>query len=116
MKTIHFINLLATLATLLLYLLIFPGMAAQLLLGPLQLILALIISFKYYRQLDRKHQLLVRYYWLAALLALIIAGITSIGLEGSVTAIIGLCVVPMIVACYFLYVTTKLDNHLSYEP
>ena len=110
MKTIHYINLIATSITLALYLLLFYGMMAQIVLGPLQLDLAIIISLRYYKLLDQHHQIFLLLYCLVAILALIIAAVSWAG--GGEHTIIGVFVIPMLVAYYFLYVTKRLNNYL----
>lgn len=118
MKAIHFINMAATYLTLALYMLIYFGMMAQIILGPLQLMLAIIISVNYYRQLDHHHQILIIYYWFASVSALIVAMLIWFGEFNQAISIIGLFPIPMCVACYFLYVTRTLDSYLNkpYEP
>lgn len=113
MKLIYHINLLATGITLFLYLLIFYGMMAQVVLGPLQLLLALIISIKYYDKLDQHNQILMMFYWFLVLITLIVAAITWFGNPDETNAIIWLFVAPMLVACYFLYVTKSLYMYID---
>ncbi|MFP9113816.1 hypothetical protein ACLI1A_07720 [Flavobacterium sp. RHBU_3] len=117
MKTIHTINSIATWATLLLYISIFFGMYAQIVLGPLQLLLAVIISVIYYKELDQHHKKLITNYWTAAAIALFIVFCAwATDFYTPAVAIISLYLIPMTVACYFLYVTNKLNKYLSHEP
>lgn len=117
MKIIHNINTLATWATILLYISIFLGMYAQIVLGPLQLILATIVSIKYYKSLNKYHKNLVLYYWLAVVATLALAGFVWSTNFDNVPLTIGcLFIIPMSVACYFLYVTKKLNKYLNHEP
>jgi len=113
MKTIHFINLAATYITLGLYLFIFYGMIAQIILGPLQLLLATIISIRYYKILDQHNQILIMYYWFLAVVTLSIFGTTYFGKNDETSNIIWLFIAPMLVACYFLYVTKSLSRYLD---
>lgn len=113
MKAIHFINIVATYITIGLYMFIFLGMIAQIILGPLQLLLAIIISIRYYKVLDQHNQILMMYYWFLAVVSLSIAAITWFSYQNSVTAIICIYVVPMLVACYFLYVTKSLSKYMD---
>jgi hypothetical protein len=116
MKTIHRINAFVTSATLTLYLLIFLGMYAQIILGPLQLILAVVISIKYYNKMGLLNKKLFLCYWLAAAVALTAAVITwQQNSSNDAVVILFLFVIPMTVACYFLYVTNKLNKHLCHE-
>lgn len=114
MKIIHNINFWATLITLILYITVYFGMLSQLVLGPLQLILATIVSVRYYKELDIHHKNLLLYYWVAVAFALTMAiTLWTSDIFGSFVVITFLFVVPMSVACYFLYVTKKLNNHLK---
>jgi len=113
MKAIHFINIVATYITIGLYMFIFLGMIAQIILGPLQLLLAIIITIRYYKVLDQHNQILIMYYWFLVVVSLSIAAITWSGYKNSITAIIWVIVVPMLVACYFLYVTKSLNRYMS---
>ncbi|MFP5438392.1 MAG: hypothetical protein ACLGH8_11425 [Bacteroidia bacterium] len=116
MKTIHIINSIATWATILLYITIYFGMLSQVVLGPLQLILATIISVRYYKELNLNHKNLVLYYWIAAVIALTMAGFAwSTDFYNTALTIVAIFVIPITVACYFLYVTNKLNKHLSHE-
>lgn len=114
MKTIYIINSIATWTTILLYISIFFGMYAQIVLGPLQLILAIIISIIYFKKVDQNHKNLMLYYWAAAVFALVMAGFAwSTDFDNVALTLICLFIIPMSVACYFLYVTKKLNNHLK---
>jgi hypothetical protein len=116
MKIIHTINSFATWATILLYITVYFGMLAQLVLGPLQLILATILSVRYYKELDQRYKNLALYYWAAAVSALATAGFAWLAdLENIVLTIVAVFVIPMTVACYFLFVTDKINKHLSHE-
>ena len=103
----------ATYITIGLYLFIYLGMMAQVVLGPLQLLLAIIISLRYYKILDQHNQILIMYYWFSVVISLSIAAITWFGYPNSITAIIWVIVVPMLVACYFLYVTKSLNRYIN---
>lgn len=114
MKTLHNINFWATALTLVLYITIYFGMTAQLVLGPLQLILATIISVSYYKEMDQYHKTMLRYYWIAASLALIMVFIQWIyDNYNTFTTVTFLFVLPMMIACYFVYVTRKLNNYFE---
>lgn len=54
------------------------------------------------------------YYWAAAVFALVMAGFAwSTDFDNVALTLICLFIIPMSVACYFLYVTKKLNNHLK---
>ncbi|MES2486582.1 MAG: hypothetical protein V4581_11640, partial [Bacteroidota bacterium] len=76
MKIIHNINQIATCTTIVLYLTVIGGMYAQLVLGPLQLLLAGIITYKYYKKLDKHTRKGLNQYWVAATAALVLAGLS----------------------------------------
>jgi len=113
MKTIHFINIVATYITIGLYMFIFLGMMAQIILGPLQLLLATIISIKYYKILNQHNQILIMYYWFMVIIALVIAAITWLGRYKDTTTIIWIFIIPMLIACYFLYVTKSIARYMN---
>lgn len=112
MKVLHKINFFALAITLALYLTVFLGMYAQIVLGPLQLLIALIVSFNYYKKLDKtlKNHLLA--YWLTAAVSLIIAYLSWTHNTASDYVIITIFVIPMLIACYFVYLTYKITQHL----
>lgn len=113
MKTLHKTNFFALVITLALYLTVYLGMCAQVILGPLQLLLALVISFNYYKKLNKplKNHLLT--YWLTAAISLIIAYLSWTHNTANDYVIITVFVIPMLIACYFVYVTYKITQHLS---
>lgn len=104
---LDFINKFILYLNLGLYVLIIPGMMAQPFLGGIQLIIAGVLSFKYYRQATPANKRLLRYYWLAVLAAGLYIAIALLPTETESTFILltSLFVVPMLIACYFGYVT-----------
>ena len=114
MKTIHVINQIATCATIVLYLTIIGGMYAQLVLGPLQLLLAGIITYKYYKRLDKHTRRGLNQYWIAAIMALVAAG-TSIFFSDSpnLFMLATLFIIPMAIAIYFLNLTADINANFK---
>ena len=116
MKILHKINFYALVVTLLLYITVYLGMLVQMVLGVIQLIVAITITWRYYYDLPINHKKLLHRYWLAVL-----ASVTYIfvayWLDNSYVndffMITSLFVFPMAIACYFVYVTYKLTETLS---
>ena len=114
MKTIHNINRWSFIITLLLYLTIIGGLLAQIVLGGIQIILAVIIisKWKKYTSTIKKHL------WSYGIITIIygvswLLDITKIFETNSMVMdphIIYLCVVPMSIALYFVYITYKIEN------
>ena len=113
MKTLHKINIFALTITLALYLTLFLGMYAQIVLGPLQLLLALIISLKYYKRLIPKLKKGILIYWVLAIVSLIIVYFSWTYYQANDFIVITVFVIPMLIACYFAYLTYKITQHLS---
>lgn len=115
MKLIHLINKVATCITLVLYILVCPGMMAQIILGPLQVLLALVITIAYYNKLDSIRKGLLLRYWAAAGTALLLAFI-SYKYQSQLKEygmIVFVFAIPMMVACYFVYVTSLLNKYIE---
>ncbi len=113
MKILHQINTFTLTITLVLYLTVFLGMYAQIILGPLQLIIALIISFKYYKRLIPKLKKGILTYWTLAIVSLIIAYFSWTYYQANDFIIVTVFVIPMLIACYFTYLTFKITQYLN---
>jgi hypothetical protein len=113
MKLIHLINKIATYTTLVLYLLVYTGMVAQIILGPIQLILAITITALYYKKLDSKNKKSLKIYWLAVAIVPLFAYASFNWIDDGVLIILSLFVYPMYIACYFLYVTSKINKYFN---
>lgn len=112
MYIIHIINKIATGATLLLYLTLIGGMYAQIVLGPLQLILAAIVTLLYYKKLDTIRKGLLLRYWMGAAIALALFGMSWMYRDSmDLIIIVPVFIIPMIVACYFVYVTSMFNKY-----
>ena len=113
MKLTHLINKIATYTTLVLYLLVYTGMLAQIILGPIQLILAITITVLYYKELDTKNKKLLKTYWLAVAIVPLFAYASLNWIADGVLIILSLFIYPMYIACYFLYATSKINKYLN---
>lgn len=113
MKILHKINVIALIITLLLYITVLLGMYAQILLGPLQLIIALLVSYMYYKKLSPRLQRGIIIYWIAAGLSLTIAYFSWLDYRANDFTIITLFVIPMLIACYFARLTYCITKYLN---
>ncbi len=113
MKKLHQVNIFALIITLILYLTVYLGMYAQIILGPLQLIIALIISFKYYYKLNPKLKKSILIYWALAIVSLIIAYFSWTYYKPNDFIMITVFVIPMLIACYFAYLTFNITKYLN---
>ncbi|KGO93240.1 hypothetical protein Q766_08005 [Flavobacterium subsaxonicum WB 4.1-42 = DSM 21790] len=117
-RILHIINSIAFSLNVLLYLSPSVGMLFQLILGPVQLIIALIITVKFYKVLTPSLQWLLIIYWLLAIsdlicLVLILQNpIYSDILYMGLTNVIAFPV-PMCIAAYFVYVTYRSNQHFN---
>ncbi len=112
MKTLHYINLVSFTITLLLYITIFYGMIAQVFLGTIQVILALILLLYWKTLKSRQKKLLAVYAFVAILYGLL--WLTDI--VNTDFAIAFITVIPMSIAAYFLYITAqikKINNYIN---
>ena len=111
MKIIHNINKWSYIVTLILYLTLFLGMYAQVALGIVQIILALVIFTKWNEMnIFNKRYLII--YWIIVL----IYGASYIMVnyyDWDVNFAICLLVIPMIIATYFVYTTNEIYRQLK---
>lgn len=115
MYILHIINRLAFFTTLGLYITVFLGMFSQMILGPLQLIIAIAITLLYYKQITENLKNFIIYYWLLVAIALVLAylgWITYHDFPYWIT-IPMLFVIPMLVASYFVYVTYRINKFIN---
>ena len=103
MKIIHYINCIAVISTILLYAVYGQkGLSAQFFLGCYQITVATIITIKYKRFPKHKTDKLF-YYWLAVIIWFIIDfSLNDLVEEYFIILLIG---IPMLIACYFTYIT-----------
>jgi len=105
MKTIHKINLIALLITLGLYVTIFFGMMAQFFLGIIQFFFMLRVTINYHECEEVRNHL--NLYWSLTILVLSAIAMHVI-FEFQIpqsTIIVGLFVIPMLLAIYAVYIT-----------
>lgn len=117
MKTIHKINFWALMINLVLFLIPFLGMLFMMVLGFVQIILALTLLFCHYRGLDRNMRTMIIGYWV--FVAIDFAGIAlmaaSDNFHTDFTSILTLFVFPACIAIYFVYTTYTITKNLSHE-
>lgn len=116
MKVIHKINKYVLILNLLLYLTLIGGAYAQLFLGPLQLILAVIVTLRYYRYLNKENKALIQKYWVMVAIDFVLIGMYYLcnkEFDSAFLTLISLFIYPMIIACYFVHVTYSIRKQLN---
>lgn len=103
MKKIYYINLIAFIITLLLYLTIWLGLIAQIALGFIQLILSLILRFDFNYSDKRKH---LNYYHLIVIFysGLFFIPVVFESFMNNIFGIIIYIILPMSIASYFTWI------------
>ncbi len=106
MKIIHYINSISFIITLLLYITLIYGLIAQIFLGSIQVILAIIL-FAYWRKIkdiDKKH--------LAVYASLVVLfGLTCLtDILDTDFGIAYLMITPMSIAGYFVFITNQINK------
>lgn len=115
-RIIHIINTAAVITTIAYYYSEpIYGLMIQAFLGGLQVLLALIMSAKYENEKQAEFKKLLKRYWTLVLIAFLnIVLLLCIGSYGSrIYAIITIGVVPMFIACYFVYVTGNINYKVN---
>ncbi len=112
MKTLYRINLIAIIITLLLYVTIIFGMYAQIILGALQLISGLIVIF-YLNKLSNKSREKIYIYWILVFLYVIAWNLDWQNFDKYILSIIIPFVIPMLIACYFVYTLRIAKTELT---
>lgn len=111
-KTIHIINSIAVAITLILYIGVTTGMIAQFFLEILQLLLALALRFSYFKSLPSITKKVYNIYWALVIIAFInIIFISTKSATGSLYIWISVYIFPMLIACYFVYVTHCINKN-----
>ena len=114
MKTIHNINKWSFIITLILYLTIYLGLLAQILLGFFQVIIAVIVSCNWKKLNHKNKQHLLIYWSLASSYGLLL--LTSVNtINNFIILILLFCLIPMSIAAYFVYITYLIKKS-NYEP
>ncbi|MFD2564977.1 hypothetical protein [Aquimarina rubra] len=114
MKTIHNINKWSFIITLLLYMTVILGLLSQILLGFIQVIIAIIIFSKWKQHTYRIRKYLIIYFSIVALYGVFwLLGIAETFNTNSMVmdpSILYLCIIPMSIAAYFVYVTYQIKK------
>jgi len=122
MKTIHNINKWSFIITLLLYLTLIGGLLAQILLGFIQVILAIIVILEWKKHTPKIKSHLISYFTLVTIYGVLwLLGIAETFYNSNSMVldphIIYLCIIPMSIASYFVYVTYKIKQlHTLIDP
>ncbi len=101
MKIIHYINSTCFTITLLLYITIFYGLMAQVFLGSIQVIIAIIL-FIYWNKLTSKPQ---KHLIIYTLISLLYGLLWLTDIVDTDFGIVFIAVIPMMIAGYFVYIT-----------
>ncbi|WP_024479258.1 hypothetical protein [Cellulophaga baltica] len=112
MKILHTINRWSFIITVLLYITILGGLIAQFILGIIQVIIALYLTYKMNKN-GLVHKA-IRTYWsyvIPYLLLLVIFSNSNIN-PNELLIWIYLAVIPMALAAYFVYITKTLKNEM----
>jgi hypothetical protein len=117
MKTIHQINFWTFIINLILFLIPFLGMLFMMVLGFVQIILALAIVFCHYRRLDRNIRIMIIGYWIFVVIDFIGIGATHFysNFANDALVIPFLFLIPGVLAIYFVYTTYTITKNLSHE-
>lgn len=112
-KILHIINTVTVLITLVFYCSeIMSGMTIQLFMGGLQLLTALVIGAK---NENKKFKKLLNIYW--TLVIITFSNIVLLSLISTYSPkiydIITMCIIPMLTACYFVFVTGYINNKIK---
>ncbi|WP_378177963.1 hypothetical protein [Aquimarina sp. SS2-1] len=110
MKTIHNINKWSFIITLLLYATVYFGLLAQILLGFIQVVLAIIVSLNW-KNLNRKVKHLLFIYWglIPTYGALWLTN--AFNTNNDIILILLFCLIPMSIAAYFVYITYEIKKY-----
>ena len=107
MKTIHNINIVSFILTLLLYLTVIGGLLAQIALGFIQVILAIAVLLLW-ESFNSDSKKLISIYWISVVSYGLIS--LRIGNQFKDLWIAFYIIVPMSIAAYFVYVTYSIKN------
>ncbi|WP_034230268.1 hypothetical protein [Aquimarina pacifica] len=114
MKLLYKINQWSFILTLLLYLTIYFGLIAQIVLGGLQLLFAIIMFFRWGELTITLRKHLLYYSTLVVLYAM--GYLVFKNIVTSYVAIACITFIPMSIAGYFVYITYKTQEVLSNQP
>ena len=109
MKIIYYINKFALTITLVLYLTVFYGLFAQIALGAIQLLSALIL-FIYWKKFDSSTKKRIKYYWVAVIIYGLLWLLDWTFVNELLVLIIGVILFPMLIASYFINTLNYIKN------
>jgi hypothetical protein len=113
LKAIYWINTFCIAVTLILYVSLVWGLAAQFLLGSFQLFTAVLIFF-YWRRMNAKNvQLLLLYWVLAIAYILLFLHVNFMTLKSEAAFIILLIIIPLLLSFYFLFVVYQIKRTIK---
>ncbi|WCO00987.1 hypothetical protein [Psychroserpens ponticola] len=111
MKKLYLINKVSLIITFVLYLTIFLGMYAQMVLGALQIISALILFF-FWKQLSKNSKEKLYIYWTIVTIYGLCWLMDWKGYNEYFTIVFGIMIVPMSIATYFVYILKSIKNYM----
>ena len=112
MKILYKTNLLAFIITLVLYLTIYFGLLFQILLGLIQIFSALSL-FYYWKNISKSSKAKVLYYWVFVAVYFLLCITIENLYNDTIPYIIGLILLPLSIASYFLYTLKRINKELS---
>lgn len=109
MKNLYYLNKFVLITTLVFYLTIFLGLYAQIALGAVQLLSALIL-FLYWKVFSKKTKKQLYIYWLIVALYGVLCLFDWKNINNGFIIILGFIVIPMLIAGYFFYIINSVKN------
>lgn len=111
MKKIYIINKIALIITLVLYVTIVLGLYAQIVLGTIQVVSALILFF-FWKQFSKKTKEQLYIYW-TIVIAYGICWLNDLkSLNEDFVLIFGVMIIPMSIAIYFVHILRSTKNYM----
>ena len=113
MKTIRNINIFAFIITLILYITVYYGLLAQIVLGVVQIILYFVILTQF-QKFDNRIKSLLTAYGISTLIYLLLFFLnirTPFINENIIVLVVFIIVIPMLIGGLHLYITCQIKNH-----
>ncbi len=110
MKLIYYINKIILLLTAVLYMTIFYGLYAQIVLGLVQVISSIILLF-FWKTIKEKQKNKIYIYWA---IIIVYGSCWLMGLENNFNTfmwILGLIIIPLTIAVYFFTILNQINNN-----
>jgi len=113
MKAIHDINTWAVFCNVFLFIVPTVGMLAMILLGVIQVFLALMISIKHRKDLNKSMSVLLYRYWLFVVIDFILIGLARYFTYSpfDLPGVLFYFIFPGLIAFYFMYVTNEINSN-----